>query len=383
MRAGHLWVYANEIDTKEQSLADLPAGADCVISDAKGKPLGRGFVSPQSLIAVRLYSRRADQAFNARFVRERVAEAQSLRRQLYDNDCYRLIYGEADGLPGLVVDRFKDTLVMQVGTHGMEQRIDLLVAALAEVTGAANIVLKNDQAAREREGLPCYVKAALGDLPDYVSLQENDLNFCAPLAQGQKTGWFYDHREARAKLCELVQGARVLDVFSYCGAWGVGAVAKGAAHATCVDASQLALEQVVANAKLNGVAERVDCIQGKAGKVMGALLAEGEKFDVVVLDPPAFIKRKKDFRQGLKGYHQINEKALRLVKPGGYLVTASCSMHLPDDKLLELAQSSARHVDRRLQVVGHVGQAADHPRHAAIPETAYLKSWFLRVLTNV
>ena len=306
-----------------------------------------------------------------------------MREALFADGCYRLVFGEADGLPGLVVDRFGDTLVVQTGTVGMEQRLPLLTEALAQVTGCSNIVLKNDAAAREQEGLPLYVKAALGELPAQVELQENGLTFKAPLAAGQKTGWFYDHREARARFHALAKDKRVLDVFSYCGAWGVGAAAAGAASVTCVDASQPALDQVMENAALNGVADKLTCLKGDAQQVMKQLLAAGEKFDLIVLDPPAFIKRKKDFKQGLAGYHQINELALRLVKPGGLLVSASCSMHLPADELLKLVQSGARHVDRRLQVLGLVGQAADHPVHPAIAETSYLKSWFLRVLMNV
>lgn len=382
LRAGHLWVYANEIDTSTQPLASLPAGADCVVTDAGGKPLGRGLLSPHSLIALRLFSRQVQQNFDLAFVCARLAEAQALREALYPDHCYRLVFGEADGLPGLVVDRFGDTLVVQTATVGMEQRVPLLVEALAKVTGCANIILKNDAGAREAEGLPLYVKAVQGELPAQVTLTENGLTFKAPLAAGQKTGWFYDHREARAKCYGLAKGRRVLDVFSYCGAWGVGAAVQGATEVTCVDASQTALDQVMENAALNGVADKLTIHKGDAQQVMKQLLAAGEKFDLVVLDPPAFIKRKKDFKQGLNGYHQINELALRLVQPGGYLVSASCSMHLPTDELLKLMQSGARHVDRRLQVIGQVGQAADHPVHPAIPETRYLKSWFVRVLMN-
>jgi 23S rRNA (cytosine1962-C5)-methyltransferase len=389
LRAGHLWIYANEIDTRDVALADLPAGAECVVTDSKGHALGRGFVSPHSLIAVRLFSRSGEQAFNHRFVMDRLEEAQALRRAHFEHDCspvqdcYRLVYGEADGLPGLVVDRFADTLVVQTGTWGMEQQLPLLVDALAKVTSARHIVLKNDAGLREQEGLPLYVRAAVGEVPETLAIKENGLNFTAPLVAGQKTGWFYDHREARARLYGLVREASVLDVFSYCGAWGVGAAARGATSVTCVDSSRAALDQVVENAVIQKVADRVTCRNGDARKVMKALLEEGAKFDVIVLDPPAFIKRKKDFKQGLNGYYQINELALRLVRPGGLLVSASCSMHLPAGQLLDLVQGAARHVDRRLQVTGFVGQAADHPVHPAIPETAYLKSWFLRVLKNV
>lgn len=382
LRGGHLWVYANELEATIP-LSELPAGADCVLLDANNKPLGRALLSPHSLICARIYSRNVEQEFSRSFVKKRLHEALQWRQSLYSDDCYRLVYGETDGLPGLVVDRFGDTLVVQTGTVGMEQRLDMLVDMLVAVTGVGHVVIKNDATVRAQEGLDTYTRAAVGEMPERVQLTENGCNFYAPLAGGQKTGWFYDHREARARMHALSKEKRVLDVFSYCGAWGVGAAVAGATQVTCVDASQTAIDQVLENAELNGVGAVVDGIKGDAKKVLKTLIAAGEKYDVVVLDPPAFIKRKKDFRQGLKGYHQMNELALRLVKPGGVLVSASCSMHLPAAALLDVLQSSARHIDRRLQVTGFVGQAADHPIHPAIPETSYLKSWFVRVLMNV
>lgn len=382
LKAGHLWVYANEIDTRHTPLKDLSAGT-CVVEDSRGKPLGRALLSPHSLIAARLYSRDVKQALSRSFFKKRIEQALTLREQLFDDACYRLIYGEADGLPGLVVDRFNDVLVVQTGSGAMEAHLDVIVSALDAVLAPTHIIAKNEAAAREIEGLDRYTKALKGELLDEISLTENGATFVAPLAEGQKTGWFYDHRAARQKMQALAKGARVLDVFSYCGGWGVQAALAGAESVTCVDGSEIATDYVHRNAQLNGVADTVGSIQGDAFAAMKQLIADGEKYDLVVLDPPAFIKRKKDFKNGLAGYHAINELAMRLVKPGGYLVSASCSMHMPAERLLEVVHSSARHIDRSIQVVGYEGQGPDHPVHPAIAETAYLKTWFCRVLFSL
>jgi len=379
LKAGHLWVYANEIDTRHTPLRDLPAGVACVVEDSRGKPLGRALLSPHSLIAARLYSRDVKQELSRSFFKKRIEQALALRETLFEEPSYRLIFGEGDGLPGLVVDRFGDVLVVQTGSGAMEAHLDTIVSALDAVLSPTHIIAKNEAAAREIEGMERYTKALKGDLVDEVSLTENGAHFVAPLAEGQKTGWFYDHRSARQAMAPLARGARVLDVFSYCGGWGVQAALAGAESVTCVDASETATDYVHRNAELNGVADKVGSIQGDAFAAMKQLIADGEKYDLVVLDPPAFVKRKKDFKNGLAGYHAINELALRLIKPGGYLISASCSMHMPADRLLEVIHSSARHIDRSVQVIGYQGQGPDHPVHPAIVETSYLKSWFCRI----
>lgn len=379
LKAGHLWIYANEIDTRQTPLKELPAGAACVVEDSRGKPLGRALLSPHSLIAARVYSRDVKQELSRSFFKKRIEQALALRETLFSDPCYRLVYGEADGLPGLVVDRFNDVLVVQTGSGAMEAHLDIIVSALDAVLSPSHIIAKNEAAAREIEGMERYTKALKGELLEEVSLIENGAHFTAPLAEGQKTGWFYDHRTARQKVAPLAKGARVLDVFSYCGGWGVQAALAGAESVTCVDASETAIEYVHRNAEQNGVGDKVGSIQGDAFAAMKQLIADGEKYDLVILDPPAFVKRKKDFKNGLAGYHAINELAMRLVKPGGYLVSASCSMHMPANRLLDVIQSSARHIDRSVQIIGYEGQGPDHPVHPAIPETSYLKSWFCRV----
>ncbi|WP_223425617.1 class I SAM-dependent rRNA methyltransferase [Alcanivorax limicola] len=383
LRSGHMWVYSNEVDTDKTPLKGLAPGSEVVIEDNRGKPLGRAYVNPQSLICARLYSRDVTQGLSNSFLKKRVEQAISFRERLFPDGCYRAVFGEADGLPGLVIDRYRDVFVLQSGTAGMERVQEQVAKVLVDQHQARVVVAKNESSIRELEGLEQYTRALHGDLPETVSLTENGVAYSAPLAAGQKTGWFFDHRAARRHIIPLAKDARVLDVFAYCGAWGVLAAAHGARDVMCVDSSALALDFVHRNAEANGVAERVQSLQADAATGMKELASAGEKFDIVVLDPPAFIKRRKDIKNGLAGYHSINELAMRLVAPGGVLVSASCSMHLQSEQLLDVVRASARHIDRFAQVFASAGQAEDHPMHPAIPETAYLKSWFVRVLPSL
>lgn len=382
IRSGHLWVYSNEVDTAATPLKTLTPGGEVVVEDSRGKALGRAYANPHSLICARLFSRDPNQSLDRAFLQKQIAQAISLREQLFEGGCYRAVFGDGDGLSGLVIDRFNDTFVIQSGTAGMDAVLDDIAAALDHLYQPKNIVVKSESAVREQEGLAPMVQALKGELPVEVQLRENGVDYYAPLEEGQKTGWFYDHRAARRRILPLVAGARVLDVFSYCGAWGVLAAARGAESVTCVDSSARAMEFVQRNAQLNGVAERVTGMQMEANAAMRELILQGQRFDVVIIDPPAFIKRKKDFKNGLAGYHAINELAMRLVEPGGMLVSASCSMHLSRDQLMDVVRSSGRHIDRFVQVFASEGQAEDHPVHPAIPETEYLKSIFARVLMN-
>lgn len=382
LRAGHLWIYSNEVDVGATPIKSLPAGGEVVVEDHRGKALGRAYLNPHSLICARLFSRDTGQALNRKFFQRRIEQAVTLRQRFFEGASYRAVFGEGDLLPGLVVDRFDDTFVIQSGTAGIDRVLPEIAAALDALYAPANIIVKSESSIREQEGLSADVRAIKGELCEEVALEENGVRYVAPLAQGQKTGWFFDHRAARRRLAPLARDARVLDVFSYCGAWGILAGVRGASSVTCIDTSERALEYVHRNATANGMAERLRTVQADAASAMKELLASGERFDVVIVDPPAFIKRKKDLRSGLSGYHAINELAVRLVEPGGVLISASCSMHLGREQLLEVMRSSARHIDRYLQVFASEGQAEDHPMHPAMPETSYLKSWFGRVLMN-
>ena len=382
LRAGHLWVYSNEVDVAVSPLQGFQAGQQAVLESASGKPLGIVALSPNNLICARLLSRDIKLPLDKSLLVHRLKVALSLRERLFEQPCYRLVYGDSDLLPGLVVDRFFDILVVQLASATMEAHKDDVIAALVQVLKPSGILFKNDSAARDAEGLPRYVDTVYGEVPDWVALEENGVKFEAPVRDGQKTGWFYDHRMNRARLAPYVKGKRVLDLFSYIGGWGVQAGAFGASEVFCVDASSFALDGVERNAALNGISERMTCIEGDVFEALRELKAAEERFDVIIADPPAFIKRKKDLKNGEAAYRRLNEQAMRMLTKDGILVSASCSMHLPEDDLHNILLTSARHLDRNMQLLERGGQGPDHPVHPAIPETRYIKSITCRLLPN-
>jgi len=382
LRAGHLWVYSNEIDVAVTPLNAFEAGDQAILEAAGGKPLGIVALSPNNLICARLLSRDVKHVLDKSLLVHRLNVALSLRERLFDQPCYRLVYGDSDLLPGLVVDRFFDILVVQLASATMERHKEDVLAALIQVLKPSGILLKNDSAARDAEGLERYVDTAFGVVPGWVALEENGVKFEAPVIEGQKTGWFYDHRMNRARLAPYVKGKRVLDLFSYIGGWGVQAAAFGASEVFCVDASAFALDGVERNATLNGFAEKVTCVEGDVFAALRELKAAEERFDVVIADPPAFIKRKKDIKNGEAAYRRLNETAMRLLNKDGILVSASCSMHLEEDNLQNILLTSARHLDRNIQLLERGAQGPDHPVHPAINETRYIKSLTCRLLPN-
>ncbi len=380
VRAGHCWIYSNEIDTDKTPIRELSPGQPVEVLNAQGKWLGYGYANPHSLICVRIVSRDRDHTVDVSLLVHRLKVALGLRQRLYPSPHYRLVFGEADGLPGLVVDRFGDVAVVQITTAGMESLKQEIADALDKVLRPQTIVFRNDVSVRELEGLDRYVESYGVPLGESLELTENGLPFRAPALEGQKTGWFYDQAFNRQKMVKYIQGKRVLDVCSYVGAWGVQAAAAGAEEVTCVDVSSRALEYVRENAGLNGVSSRVGTEQGDAFDVMRELRNRDQRFDVVMVDPPAFIKRKKDLKEGALAYRRINQLALQLCTRDGMLITSSCSHHMSTESLLHVTQQAARHTDRALQLLEHGEQSPDHPVHPAIPETAYLKAFYLRVL---
>lgn len=381
LKGGHLWIYSNEVDVAQTPLRTLQAGSQVVVEAANGKTLGTAVVSPEQLICARLISRDSKQFLDASLIVHRLKVALSSRELWYPGGCYRWIFGDSDGLPGLVIDRFGDVVVIQISSVTMENLRQAIIDAVNKVAAPSCIVLKNDGKLREVEGLSEYVEVVQGALEDECApLIENDTRFMAPVIHGQKTGWFYDHRENRAVLNRLVKGKRVLDVFSYVGGWGVQAARHGATEVHCVDASAQALDWVEQNAALNGVAERMHCWEGDAFETLRQLRENGERFDVVVVDPPALIPRRKDIKAGEQAYYRLNQLAMRLLNRDGILVSGSCSMHLGDDRLPDIVRTIGRELDRDV-LIQHVGsQGADHPVIPAIPETRYLKAVFSRVL---
>lgn len=380
LRAGHLWVFSNEVDVAQTPLTAFAAGQAVRIESHSGQTIGVGYTNPHSLICARLVGRGGAHPLDRSLLTHRLNVALSLRTRLFDAPYYRLVHGEGDLLPGLVVDRYSDVLVAQITTAGMEQLKDDIVAALEKVLRPRAILWRNDSSIRELEHLDRYVEPALGEVPDEVSLEENGVTFTAPLRAGQKTGWYYDHRLNRARMQRYVKDASVLDLFSYIGAWGIQAASAGARQVLCVDNSRPALEALGANAARNGVGERVETMAGDAFEVLKALREERRRFDVVILDPPAFIKRKKDLKEGVLAYRRLNQMAMQVLERDGLLISASCSHHLPREELRNQMLQAARHIDREMQVIEQGHQGPDHPIHPAIPETEYLKTFLARVL---
>jgi 23S rRNA (cytosine1962-C5)-methyltransferase len=379
VRAGHRWVYSNEVDVQVTPLTGFEPGQVVQVEDVRGKPLAMACVNPASLICARIYSRRVPQLLDQPFLENRLRHALALREMAFDAPYYRLVFGESDGLPGLVVDRFDHVLVVQITTAGMERVRDLIVDALESVVRPTVILLRNDSPARDPEGLERYVETVLGHPSSRIQVVENGARFEAPLAEGQKTGWYYDHRLNRLRLQNYVTGRNVLDVFSYIGAWGVQALTAGARSVTCVDGSVTSLEFAQENARLNGQAQKFGVRHGDAFEVLKALRSQGEQFEVVVVDPPAFIKRRKDLKEGTLAYQRLNRLAMQVLKPGGLLVSASCSWHLQRSRLLEAMRKAAATNGRGMQILEQGHQGPDHPVHPAMVETDYLKAFFARI----
>lgn len=379
VRHGHPWIYSNEVDTAETPLTGFEAGARATVVDARGESLGTAYVNPHSLIAARLLTRRADATVDRDLLGERLRAALRLRDRFYPTPHYRLAFGESDGLPGLVLDRYGDILVGQIATAGMEALRSEIETAVADVVRPHSLVWRNTGAARALEKLPDYVEAAFGELPERLEIREGELRFHAGLAHVQKTGWFYDQQANRDLFARYVRGARVLDVFAYLGGWGLRAAAMFADKVICIDTSLSCCEGIEANAALNGLADKVDTLHADAFEALKVLRENGERFDAVVLDPPAFIKRRKDHKEGLIAYKRLNQQAMKLIVPDGTLVSCSCSHHLGEDELLNAIHDAAIWTGRHATVLARLQQSPDHPIHPAIPETAYLKGFICRI----
>lgn len=378
LRGGHAWVFSNEVDTAASPLAALEPGSAVRVLDHRRQFLGHGLVNPHALICARLLSRSEEELIGPELFAARVRRALALRERYCGGVHYRLVFGESDGLPGLVVDRFGDVLVGQIATLAMEQRREQLEQVLRELLSPRLLVWKNDTGARDLESLPHELRCADGEPPVSVEVIEHGVPFVAPLGAGQKTGWFYDQTANRALLRGFLQpGSRVLDVCSYVGGWAVAALAGGATAALCVDSSAPALEAAAANAVRNG--RSLETRRGDAFDVLAALHAEGRQFDVLVVDPPAFVKRRKDLPKGEAAYRKLNQLALRLAADGALLVSCSCSWHLPAEQFPGILQSAALGAGVELALIAQGGQSPDHPVHPAMPETRYLKALFARV----
>jgi len=384
LRAGHLWIYSNEIDTTTTPLKQFTPGQEVLIEAADKSVLGRAYVNPHSLITARLLTRNPSEALDTDFFIQRIEQAYHLRNHLFNQPYYRLVFSESDDLPGLIIDRFNDTFVLQMNTAGMDIKTDLIIDALQHLfPSIQSILLRNDSNIRLAEGLPKEIRAGWGTPPDILSLEENETHFQIPLWQGQKTGWFYDHRLNRRQLKHYVAHKRVLDVFSYMGAWAIPAAIYGAKEVTCIDSSPLAKQWIPENAKLNGLSDNtIRVITEDAFIALKNLIQAKEQFDVIVLDPPAFAKKQKDKKEGLLAYQRLNEAALKLLTPEGILLSCSCSMHMSEEEFVQVIRKASLRTHSPLQLLSRGHQGPDHPIHLAIPETNYLKMLAVRKIKN-
>ena len=370
---GHPWIYSNEI-VMDAAAKALPPGILVNLVAASGKNLGIGTFNPHTLIAARLLSRDAGTRIDAGFFATRFERALSLRRRLYDAPYYRAIHAEADGLPGLVLDRFGDVLACQINTAGLQRLEDELIAAMKQVFAPRAIVLRNDTAARGLEGLAGEERVAEGTLEPPVEITENGARFLVDPLAGQKTGWFYDQRENRRFVSRLAAGARVLDLYCFGGGFGIEAAMSGADAVLAIDRSEAALQWAAASAKLNGVDQRCRFARGEAFAELEQLHAQGERFDVVIADPPAFARSKKDRGPALRGYRKLARLAAALVAKGGVLFIASCSHQVEAEAFAQEVRRGIHDAQRDGRVIASSGAAPDHPVHPFLPESAYLKA---------
>lgn len=373
LRTGHLWIFSNEVDVKRTPLTTFAPGEAARVVDSGGRPIGTAYVNPASLISARLVSRQNNCPLDADLLRARLQQALALRTRLFSQPYYRLCHSEGDFLPGLTIDRYGDHLAVQITTAGMELHKEALAAILVELLQPVSITLCNTTSVRQMEQLPSYTETVLGTAPAQVTVPENGAEFTVSFLDGQKTGWFYDQRVNRVEAARYARDVDMLDAFSYAGGFGVMAALGGARSVTFLDASRAALGMAEANASLAAPQCPVHSLHGDALELLGNLKEEGRRFGVVSVDPPAFIKRRKDAEQGLQAYRRVNELAMDLLEDGGVLVSSSCSHHLENEMLRRIITQAA--AKRRLhgQILYQGAQGPDHPVHTAMPESAYLK----------
>ncbi|MBI4457736.1 class I SAM-dependent rRNA methyltransferase [Candidatus Uhrbacteria bacterium] len=378
-RAGHPWIFSGAI---EPAKSELGAAGVVDVQDAAGVFLCRGLFSPSSMMAVRALTARQDEMVNGEFYERRIKTALALREQLFPvkhTNAYRLINSEGDFLPGLVVDRYADILVVQISTAGMESQREKIVAALTRVVAPAGIYERSDMGARREEKLGDQVGVLFGEVPDQVEILENGARFMVDVKNGQKTGFYLDQKENRRRLAELTKGKRVLNCFSYTGGFSVAAALAGAAQVTSVDSSRPALELAEGNFKMNGLdPEQHEFIVADMFEFLEDMKNGQKKWDVIVLDPPAFVKSRQDITGGLKAYTQINELAMRCLTPGGILATFSCSHHVGLDAFSNMVHIAASRANRAMQILETRFAAADHPVSVHFPEGHYLKGYIMK-----
>lgn len=374
--AGYPWVYSNEVEM-DAAARSLPLGSVVRLESSDREGLGTAFFNKLPLIAARVLSRDPDIEIDEAFLADRLERALALRERLVAAPYYRLVHAEADGLPGLIVDRFDSALVLQLNTAGMERLRAPLLAALERLLAPGTIALRNDSQARRLEGLESEVRVLKGTLSAPIEVIENGARYLADLREGQKTGWFFDQRENRAWIAPLAEGARVLEAYCYTGGFTMQAARAGAEEILAIDRSEPALALAAEAAKLNGVEARCQFKKAEVFAELQSLARAGERFELVIADPPAFVKSKRDFWQGAKGYRKLARLAASLVAPGGCLFIASCSHHMDPAQFAEQVRRGLNNAGRQARILRSSGAGPDHPVHPALPESAYLKALVL------
>lgn len=376
LKAGHPWAFSNEIAMRPEWRA-LPPGTLVRLEGDDGVPFGTSFYNPRSLIASRRLEASPDASIDATWLGRRFAEAANLRSHFFTAPFYRLVHAEADRLPGLIVDRFGEFVVIQANAAGMDRLEPEILAALQETFSPRGVLARNDSPARQLEGLTRQVRLLAGALPDELIVEEGGLGFPIDPSGGQKTGWFYDQQQNRDRLAALAKGARVIDFYCHTGGFGLRTKAAGAERVVLVDSSAPALALAKHAAERNGLAAELR--HGDAFQMMAESAARGERFDIVVCDPPPFIPSRQDQAAGLRAYERMAKLAAILVIPGGFLFVASCSHHASPDAFGEAIARGMTRAGRGGRIVHAGGAGPDHPTHPHLPESAYLKTFLIQI----
>ncbi|SHK35688.1 23S rRNA (cytosine1962-C5)-methyltransferase [Anaerobranca californiensis DSM 14826] len=373
---GHRWIYSNEIEKIE---GEYKPGDIVDVYDFKNRFIGRGYINPKSKITVRLFTYRQEE-INREFFKRKIEEAWQYRQKIMDTNCCRVIFGEGDFLPGLIVDKFGDYLVIQTLALGIDIHKKTIVELLDEIISPKGIYERNDVQIRELEGLKEQKGYLKGNFPTKVQIIENGIKMWVDLENGQKTGYFLDQKENRLAIAPFVKDGEVLDCFSHTGSFTLHACQFGAKHVTAVDISEHAIETIKENVLLNGFENKVDYRLGNAFDILRELQREGKKFDVTILDPPAFAKSKKALKGAIRGYKDINLRGMKITKNGGFLVTASCSHYMSPELFMEVIKDAAQDADKILRQVEFRTQSKDHPIVLNADESLYLKFGIFQVL---
>lgn len=372
LRAGAPWVFSNEIVMSPDAKA-LPPGSAVNLLDHDGKPLGSGYFNPNSLIAARLLDGLADVAFDADFFLARLGRALEIRETLYREPYYRLVHAEGDFLPGLVVDRFGEACVVQISTAGMERLLEPLLAALDRLINPQTVILRADAPARATEGLAGYVRPVRGEIAR-MAVEENGVRYFVDPGGGQKTGWYYDQRDNRAFVAALARGRTVLDGYCYAGGFALAAASAGAGEVTALDSSAPALALAEDSAAANRVSKICKFVRCDAMQEFERLGEAGQRFDIVIADPPPFVKSRKDLEAGARAYRKLARLAARLVAPSGFLLLAACSHNISADRFAQECALGVARAGRKARLIRQAGAGPDHPAHPMLPESAYLKA---------